>query len=102
MCSRCRYGCAEIGVDQSVVRVYIVLGVYMIYARVGDARGYVIWDEDVVDTSALVWTPSSDIRLGRVQVWYDRCVCIRLAGQAEYEKVDGRWAAGSTYSLDDC
>ena len=76
-----------------MVRVNIVLGVCMIYARVRYARGYVIWYEDVVDASALVWSPSGDVWLVGVKVGYDRCVCIRLVGNAVYEEVVRRWAA---------
>ena len=76
-----------------MVRVDIVLGVCMIYARVSYARGYVVWYEDVVNASALVWSPPGDVWLVGVKVGYNRCVCVRLVGNAVYEEVVGRWAA---------
>ena len=76
-----------------MVRVDIVLGICMIYARVRYARSYVMWYENVVDASALVWSPSSDVWLVGVKVGYDRCVCVRLVSNAVYEEVVRRWAA---------
>ena len=52
-----------------------------------------MWYEDVVDASALVWSPSGDVWLVGVKVRYDRCVCVRLVGNAVYEEVVRRWAA---------
>ena len=84
-----------------MVRVYIVLGVCMIYGRVGDARGYVMRDEDVVDTSTLVWSPPGDIWLVGVEVGYNRRVCVRLVGDAVYAEVGRRRAACCTQCLYD-
>ena len=52
-----------------------------------------MWYENVVDASALIWSPSSDVWLVGVKVGYDRCVCVRLVGNAVYEEVVRRWAA---------
>ena len=76
-----------------------MLGVCMVYTRVGDARGYVMWNEDVVDASTLVWSPSGDIWLVWVEVGYNRCVCIGLVGDAVYEKMVRRRAACCTQGL---
>ena len=82
-----------------MVRVDIVLGVCMIYARVGDARGHVIWYKDVVNASALVWSPSGDVWLVGVKVGYDRCVCVGLVSNALYEEVVRGWAACCAHGL---
>ena len=57
------------------------------------AWSYVMWYKDVVYTSALVWTPSSDVWLVGVKVGYNRCVCVGLVSNALYEEVVRRWTA---------
>ena len=60
-----------------------------------------MWYEDVVYASALVWSPSSDVWLVGVKVGYNRCVCVRLVGDAVYEKMVRRREACCAQGLYD-